>query len=169
MLPYKEIPDSPNSYTPSSIITRLIDGLGYRFYWATKDLNSIDLAYKPSPEAKSSFETMEHLFGLSETILNVAQNKPNVRPYRKLELDFESMRTQTLHNLKEASIEFESIENLDNHPVVFQINETEKTYSFWHLINGQISDSIYHVGQVVSFRRTTGNPIDSKVNVFLGK
>ena len=29
-------------------------------------------------------------------------------------------------------------------------------------------DAIYHTGQIVSFRRTTGNPIDSSVNVFMG-
>jgi hypothetical protein len=36
------------------------------------------------------------------------------------------------------------------------------------LINGPITDAIYHTGQVVSFRRTSGNPIPKGVNVFLG-
>ena len=42
-------------------------------------------------------------------------------------------------------------------------------FPFWNLINGPISDAIYHVGQIVSFRRTSGNPIEKGVNVFLGE
>ena len=42
-------------------------------------------------------------------------------------------------------------------------------FPVWNLINGPISDAIYHVGQIVSFRRTSGNPIEKGVNVFLGE
>jgi hypothetical protein len=40
---------------------------------------------------------------------------------------------------------------------------------FWNMINSPISDYLWHIGQVVSFRRSSGNPFNSKVEVFLGK
>jgi len=36
------------------------------------------------------------------------------------------------------------------------------------LLNGPIADALTHVGQVISFRRTSGNPIPKGVNVFMG-
>lgn len=40
---------------------------------------------------------------------------------------------------------------------------------FYNLINGPIADAIWHTGQLASFRRSSGNPINSKVNHFTGK
>jgi len=37
------------------------------------------------------------------------------------------------------------------------------------MLNGMISDCIYHTGQIVLMRRSNGNPIDPNVNVFIGK
>lgn len=37
------------------------------------------------------------------------------------------------------------------------------------MLNGPIADALWHVGQVVSFRRSSGNPFNSKVSVFSGK
>ena len=34
-LPFSEIGDYPSEYTSTNVISRLIDGLGYRFYWST--------------------------------------------------------------------------------------------------------------------------------------
>ena len=37
-LPFYEIGDYPTEYTPTNVISRLIDGLGYRFYWSTRNM-----------------------------------------------------------------------------------------------------------------------------------
>ncbi len=42
-------------------------------------------------------------------------------------------------------------------------------YPFWNNINGPIADAIWHVGQVVSFRRSSGNPFPKGVSVLTGK
>ena len=42
-LPFSEIPDYPDSYTPGTVMGRLIDGLGFRYYWATEGLSENDL------------------------------------------------------------------------------------------------------------------------------
>ena len=46
-LPYDKIPDAPESYTAGSVVSRMIDGLGFRYYWATDGLRTEDLQYRP--------------------------------------------------------------------------------------------------------------------------
>ncbi|MEN8845082.1 MAG: hypothetical protein ABF261_02240, partial [Candidatus Arcticimaribacter sp.] len=53
--------------------------------------------------------------------------------------------------------------------VIFQRGTEQYRYPIWNMLNGPLADAIYHTGQVVSFRRTTGNPIQKGVNVFIGK
>ena len=43
------------------------------------------------------------------------------------------------------------------------------TFPFWNHLNGPIADALWHSGQIVSNRRASGNPLNSKVNVFIGK
>ena len=45
----------------------------------------------------------------------------------------------------------------------------EQEIPFWNQVNGPISDAIWHCGQLVVYRRSTGNPINPKVNHFSGK
>ena len=64
-LPYEEIPSYPLNYTEGTVISRMIDGLGYRYYWATKNLKAKDLDFRPDTQARSIYETMEHIYVLS--------------------------------------------------------------------------------------------------------
>ena len=75
----------------------------------------------------------------------------------------------TLNNLEEASKILKSNQAvLDSFPMIFQ-NPTRTTeFPFWNLINGPSADALWHVGQVVSFRRSSGNPFPSGVSVLQG-
>ncbi len=170
-LPYKQIPEYPEDYTSGNVISRFIDGLGYRYYWATEGLTKNDLTYSPSKESRTTLQTLEHLHALSKAILNAPKNQPNIRTADQPNLTFEALRKQTLDNLREASTLFsgKSAEDVSAYKVIFQSNDIKREFPYWNMINGQISDAIYHVGQVVSFRRSSGNPMNSKVNVFTGK
>jgi hypothetical protein len=68
-LPFSEIGDYPSEFTPANVISRLIDGLGYRFYWSTESLTENDLNYKPSEDSRSTMEVIEHIYGLSLMIV----------------------------------------------------------------------------------------------------
>ena len=59
--------------------------------------------------------------------------------------------------------------DVEDYNVIFKRGDREYEFPFWNLINGQISDAIYHTGQVVMMRRASGNPIDPTVDVFMGK
>lgn len=54
--------------------------------------------------------------------------------------------------------------------IFFPLNGGKRSeFPFWNMLNGPIADALWHVGQVVSFRRSSGNPFNSKVSVFSGK
>ncbi len=170
-VPYHQIPDYPTSYEPQNVAARMVDGLGYRYHWVTKGLRPADLDYRPGETNKTVAETLEHLYGLSLVIKNAALGLPNIRPTEMPAHTYEERRLATLNNLKEASEQLKaaSPEDLENFKVIFQRGEKASEFPFWNLINGPIADAIYHCGQVVAFRRASGNPQQTGVNVFMGK
>jgi hypothetical protein len=168
-LPYYEIPDYPESYTAGTVAARLIDGLGFRYFHATADLRDEDLRFKPNEEARTTAETIDHIYGLSKVIVNTALKKPNVRGVEEPEMSFKEKRKQTLINLKTAADILRTATNLEDYKVIFKSDKGTSDYPFWNNINGPISDALWHCGQVVSFRRSSGNPFNSKASVFSGK
>ena len=159
ILPYYEIPEHADSYTAGSVASRMLDGLGFRYYWATEGLRVEDLAYKPSESGRTSAETIDHLLGLSNFILNsISTEKSNDKDET---ITFIEKRKQTLLNIKKAS---EILRTIDD---VSQFDNDR--FPFWNIINGPTSDALWHCGQVVMLRRASGNPFNSKVNVFSGK
>ena len=127
--------------------------------------------YKISEDSRETLGTIEHIYGLSETIVNAAKNEPSIRPVDRSAMTFEDFRKGTLENLKHASELFlgRSAEEVSELKVIFQSPENRSEFPYWHMLNGPISDAIYHTGQVVSYRRASGNPINPNVSVFMGK
>lgn len=170
-LPFREIPAYPDSFSAENVVARMIDGLGFRYYWATEGLRPEDLAFRPSAEARTSEETIDHILGLSNIIVNAVKQQPNVRSGEETSpLSFEVKRKQTLENLKTASDILKGAEaSLAAYPIVFVNGDKRSEFPFWNMINGPIADALWHVGQVVSFRRSSGNPFNGKASVFTGK
>jgi hypothetical protein len=158
-LPYYEIPKAPESYTAGTVSARMIDGLGFRYYWATEGLSEKDLAQKASESGRTSEETIQHIYGLSKFIRNSILE--NNKDGNKAVLNFEDTRKLTLLNFKVVS---DALRHTDE---PFRLDETE--VPFWNIINGPIADALWHCGQVVMLRRASGNPFNSKVSVFAGE
>tara|TARA_Y200000002_G_scaffold244112_1_gene201976 strand:- start:387 stop:923 length:537 start_codon:yes stop_codon:yes gene_type:complete len=171
--PFHIIPDSPDTISCVNIITRMLQGLGFRYHWATKGLRNEDLDYRPADSAKNCLETLKHIYILVEIINAATQNKISVRPapIENIPNEFEILREITLNRIKESCVLFESmtLDELGLLKIKFNRGGVFSEFPVWNLINGPISDAIYHVGQIVSFRRTSGNPIEKGVNVFLGE
>ena len=167
-IPYREIPDAPGQYSAGTVAGRMVDGLGFRYYWASEGLTQKDLDFKPSEEARTTSETIDHILGLSTTILNSALHKTNERNDFS-SLSFEEKRSLTLNNLKTAADIFKSSDDLSEFKIVFKGSNGTNEYPFWNQINGPIADAIWHCGQLVSFRRSSGNPFNSKASMFAGK
>lgn len=163
-LPYAAFPPAPDHYSAGTVVARLLDGLGFRYFWATEGLRPTDLTFRPGPEARTSRETLEHIYYLSTMIINIIdRNQTPTVQYKT----FEELRKATLDNIKKASTIIAGYSNSDmeNLKADFQ----GKRLPFWNMINGPISDCLWHIGQVVSFRRSSGNPFSDKVELYLGK
>ncbi len=146
----------------------MIDGLGFRYYWATEGLRQEDLSYRPAEGSRTSEETVDHILGLSRVILNSALDQVN-EGSNPPDLSFEQKRKLTLENLERASKIFLTADDLGEFKVRFKGNNGISEYPFWNQINGPIADALWHCGQLVSLRRASGNPFNSKVSVFMGK
>lgn len=166
---YRQIPAPAETYTAGSVASRMIDGLGFRFYWATEGLRKEDLAFKPGADSRTTGETIEHIYSMSFVILNATSKQPNTTP-PSVDMSFEDMRKTVLNNLRQASeiLRNSKDEELSEYNAVFQRNGTTTTRPFWNLINGPMSDCIWHTGQIVSYRRLSGNPFPKGVNLFAG-
>ena len=168
-LPYHEIPEYEVEYTAGTVVARMIDGLGFRYYWATEGLRAEDLAFKPSDEARTTNETVDHIYGLTKVIYNSAIKEPNNRTAKDEDLSFEEKRKRTLVMLEKASNIFRTATDLKEHIIIFQRGENTSEFPFWNQINGPIEDAVWHCGQIVSSRRSSGNPYNSKTRLFTGK
>ena len=168
-LPYETLSPYPNDFSAGKVAARTIDGLGFRFYWATDGLRENDLSYKPSADARTSLETIAHIYEMSFLVVNAALKKENVGG-QDINLPFAEMRKKTLENLKTASDALKNLsdEQMKDCKIMFTLDGKKQEYPFWNLINGPLEDCIWHVGQIVSFRRASGNPFSDKIDLFSG-
>jgi hypothetical protein len=164
-LPYYEIPDYPENFTAGTVSARMLDGLGFRYYWATEGLRLEDLNYKPSDKARTCGETIDHILGLSHVIVNGTLKKANGSDNSESEMTFAQKRKQTLTNIKTAADILRSSEDVSQYKLIFGTREVP----FWNSINGPIEDAVWHCGQIVLLRRSSGNPYNSNASVFSGK
>ena len=83
-------------------------------------------------------------------------------------MTFGEKRAKTLNMLKQAADVFRVTEDLSQFKIVLNRGENTTEYPFWNQINGPIADALWHCGQVITFRRSSGNPYNSKASVFTG-
>jgi hypothetical protein len=153
---FYEIPDYPESVSGTSVLVRLLDGLGFRFRWSTEGLSENDYEFRPAPDCMSIEELVRHIWGLVNWVCQSTQserfkNQDDITLVRKSVLEM-------THALKETLLSMS-----DEELAAIQIRELP----FWHIVNGPVADALTHVGQINSFRRLAGNPTP-KANVFRG-
>lgn len=163
-IPYREMPDYPENYTAGSMASRMIDGLGFRFYWATEGLREEDLAFRPNEASRSTDETIDHMLSM---IHGITKNLSKFDKPELAEFTFEEKRAHILVELKTISYILLNSTDKDFKSYNIKLGNGEEL-PFWHYVNGQIEDCIWHCGQIASFRRMSGNPFSSKVNLFRG-
>ena len=161
-LPYYELPDYPEVYTSGTVAARMVDALGFRFYWATHNLKKSDLEYKANAGGRTTLETIAHIYDLSKVIVNSTLRLANNKHQK--DLSYAELRSETLKNLKKASTILMQSDTISEFKIIFG----EQEFPFWNQVNGPIADAIWHCGQIASYRRSSGNPINPKVNHFSG-
>jgi len=166
---FADISETPDTYEAHTVAVRMIEGLGFRFYWGTHDLSDEDYLFKPTEDTRGIGETLDHVLGLSNMILNAVHGRANGASDHG-DIDYHAKRLLVLKNLHEARsvLMTSSDEDMKNMGIIFKRGDTERKFDFWFAINGPISDSLWHVGQIVSYRRMAGNPFNGKVSVLTG-
>lgn len=167
-LPYYNVPEYYSEYTVGTVSARMIDGLGFRFRWATEDLRTEDLQYKISEDGRTIQETIDHVYGLSNVIVNAVLQQPNDYTKKQPELSDSKKRTQALLNMEKASQILSKSDNLENFNLIFISKNGKREFPFWNAINGPIEDAVWHAGQIVAMRRASGNPLRKGVSFLAG-
>ncbi|WP_083264944.1 hypothetical protein [Urechidicola croceus] len=169
-LPYYEVPDYDKvEYTAGTVTARLIDGLGFRYRWATENLREEDLNYQVTDSSRTIIQTIDHLLGLSRVIVNSTLKVPTDFTQKQPKLTYEEKRIETLNNFKNASKILMTSSVIEDYKIQFIFTGGESQYPFWNNINGPIADAIWHSGQIATLRRASGNPMSKKVRFLEGK
>jgi hypothetical protein len=161
-LPFEDISKTPNDLTATNTLLRMVEGLAFRYRWATENLSEENIKFKPHPTSMSVEEVNAHIFDLVDSTNRVfggeKQNKDSLNSFHKLRIKSLNILADLSERLKEMSDE--------------DLSEIEKNTSrklpFWYWINGPLADALTHVGQITSWRRIAGNPQLKGINVFIG-
>lgn len=163
-LPFSDISRHPETVNSGTIMVRLIDGLGFRYFWATEGLTDADRAFRSSGDGRSISEIMEHILQLSEIIRDFAtRSEGAVQP----KPGPEESRRQTLDNLMIARTAY--METYFPVPKA-AVTAGQKRYDpFWNQLNGPLEDAVWHSGQIAILRRIAGNPIAGGIDFYSGE
>jgi hypothetical protein len=154
---YYKIPTYPDHLSGTSVLTRLLDGLGFRFFWATEGLRPEDYAYRPAKDTMSIEELAIHVWALMNWVSTSALLRPYLKPKNGAAAREEAL--VMIYEMRETVL---AMSDKDLEKLRIQGKP------FWHLINGPLSDALTHTGQINSFRRLAGNPV-AGANVFNGE
>ena len=161
-LPFEDISKTPTELTATNTLLRVVEGLAFRYRWATENLNEDDIKFRPHPTSMSIEEVNSHIFDLVDSTFRVfggeKQNKDALN-------SFHQIRKASLSLLENLTIKLKEMgdSNLEE-----MEKKTSRKLPFWYWINGPLADALTHVGQITSWRRIAGNPQQKGVNVFIG-
>ena len=161
-LPFADISVVPNNITATNTLLRMVEGLAFRYRWATENLSEENIKFRPHPTSMSIEELNSHIFDLVDSTFRVfggeKQNKEFLNSFKKIR-EFNLFLFQKLCSQFNKMSE-DDLLNLEK--------ETTRKLPFWYWINGPLADALTHVGQITSWRRIAGNPQLKGVNVFIG-
>ncbi len=161
---YKPMSDLPSTINASSILKRLVQSLIFRFAHAVDGLNENDFLFRPTEESMSMHELLNHLYSLmrwSAASFDLKFDSVDRSDAKELIKGFMTISESLEHHL-------DKINDEDLKEVKIYLKREDKHYPFWFLINGPLADALTHIGQILTWRRTNGNPC-KKVSPFTGK
>jgi len=135
----------PDEVDAAGALARLLDGLGFRFCWATEGLDETDYAFAPREDCNSLGWMVQHIWGLTNWVHRHAVGGQLSRPLSTLE-----QREHVLEMLWMLRNHFAALTRDDLLAIRVE------GYPFWHMINGPIADALTHVGQIQYVRGLLG-------------
>lgn len=163
--PYESIPEAPGAVSSGAVISRMLDGIGFRYRWATEGLEEPDMAFRPVDGSMSIGEALRHIHALLHWVGLATGMSAEEGPMPFAE--GAAIRPRTLRLAQELGGRF--LRMSDGELEAFRIATSRgDSFPFWNLLNGPLADSLTHIGQVASWRRILGKPVP-KADVFRGR
>jgi len=145
---FRTSPPEPAEVSASNAIARLIDGLGYRLYWALCGLTEEECQYTICDGAPSIRDILRHILGLVNWVHRHVYGEQMTRKPSIIDQGIDTLLA--LEKLRQTFLEMTDAE-LAGYKL--------RNMSFWNYINMPLSDALHHVGQVSILRRGAGNPV----------
>jgi hypothetical protein len=146
-LPFRRVDGYPSTVNGSGVMARLLDALGFRFYWATEGLTEEHYAFSPGSGCRTIGELVQHVWGLTNwvyvSVYGQSEGRPEAVP---------NLRAHVLRMIERLRAHFGAIDDAGLGAISID------GLPFWHMINGPLADALTHVGQISSFRRLAGLP-----------
>jgi len=175
---YDHLPEPPaEAPHAAAVLARLVDGLAFRYRWATDGLDAELLAFRPC-DGWNLGELLDHLRFLARWM---AQNAAAARHGTALVTYPEACADlpdpsgdpglyveQTLTALVSLRTDLLALGD-DGLNTIRLIGGNEPSeWPVWNMLNGPLADALTHVGQVSSWRKLAGSPAP-RHDVFRGR
>lgn len=167
---FADISTCPEKITTGTLLARQAEVLGFRYYWATEGLTESDLNYSPGNDNRNVYQTLNHLYNMIDFAGASLENKVYPFPEKEHGFSFSELRDKTLtriDQIKQLSMEIDE-NSLEKKSVKITVGDSPMEFNIWHMLN-PLLDAMFHTGQITTFRRANGNPIDPSVQPFFGK
>jgi len=163
---FRSLPPGPETVTGSAVFVRLVEGIGFRFFWATEGLRESDLSFRPTPETMTVADLAGHVLELAAWAAVAAGAIPAEPQEPEFSPAFPEIRMRVLEVLSLLRARFAGMS--DEEIGTIRIGSRAGPVPWPHLVNGPLADALTHIGQIAVLRRASGNPVP-KANVFLGR
>ncbi|MCP3916059.1 MAG: DinB family protein [bacterium] len=166
------IPAPPDEVRGATVLARLVDGLAFRYRWATEGLTESELAFRPADGAMSTSELLDHVHKLARWVEGTVRRTLDGEPDRMDEREpiadgIGGVRESTLAYLGQLRAQLVEIEDAELAKIEITGTRAKGPQPFWSMINGPLADALTHVGQINTYRRIAGNPAPA-ADVFRG-
>lgn len=148
-LPYRKIPKYSEKINNGLIMARMVDELGYKYYWTSEGLNEEDVRTEFG-STNILYSLLDYIDQLSLLIASYVLNQPFLDSVYE-EKSISKLRKRTLFNLKNAS------------NALIGSNTTTQL-PFWDILDEPISDVNWYCDQIISYRRKNGISCDERID-----
>lgn len=147
---------SPTEFNGVGVFIRLIDSIQLRYTLAVTELREEDKNFRATPESMSMLELQKHISAL---IMWSAKSVGATLESTTIPETFDERVIYINELCRQLKDHLLTMDDEALSKVSIYLKRADTHYSVWYLINGPLSDAIHHIGQMVSWRRISGNPV----------
>lgn len=161
-----EITSAPtNEFSATNVLARMVDSIILGHHLAAEGLTEKEVGFRPVEGSMNMEESLIRIHGMSLFTLRflsqtqtLKKEVPSYTDFMEQSLDYYTTLSQYLKNASDQDLENSSQTN----------PRTGFEFTAWHFIICPLADCLKHIGQIISWRRISGNPQLPIANFFEG-